>query len=477
MGASQKSAAKTAKPTVRGSKRYDQFQRSEAMGQFGELAYPDSDEDNHDEMEVDEDAASSDADAEHQLGANAEHERDDAPYVFTGVKLHPMIAQSEQAEGGTDEEMKETTPKGVSEASAVPTDVNQVPRHLAPVKARLKCNTAGRKKELRQEGKVTARVASGRKVTTNTITRASRLIKSSTSGKAAITNMQRSMDRYMENVKPTTAQQALSNAPEPDMADASQMNDSDIVDSTPDSQDEVVAGTTRTGTAPGDQDSPIQVQHWLCSFKGAEVKVGANGQCAFLALHASMVNVKGPAIKNTQAVVKDATDLKWYIYSLMMKNLRKDVEAKLVDPIAECASLYPDRPTFTTSAAATAARCVHYDNARGRSIAKTVPATFWAGPHELRAMAQYIREPIIVVDVNANNDAHVQRYGYRHHRLEDGTDHESGMVTALTDRAATDYLTACWSLHVLPTFLILRHNERHFSGVHHHEDVFFAVES
>ncbi|KAL4159229.1 hypothetical protein PRNP1_004995 [Phytophthora ramorum] len=158
------------------------------------------------------------------------------------------------------EEMKETAPKGMSEASAVPTDVNQVPRHLAPVKSRLKCNTAGRKKELRQEGKVTARATSGRKVTTNTNTntRASRLIKSSTSGKAAITNMQRSMDRYMQNVKPTTAQQALSNAPEPDMADASQRNDSDIVDSTPDSQDEVVAGTTRTGTAPGDQDSPIQ---------------------------------------------------------------------------------------------------------------------------------------------------------------------------------------------------------------------------
>ncbi|KAL4115107.1 hypothetical protein PRIC2_014001 [Phytophthora ramorum] len=112
MGASQKGAAMTAKPTVRGSKRYDQFQRSEAMGQFGELAYPNCDEDNHDEMEVDEDAASSDADAEHQLGANAEHEREDAPYVFTGVKLHPMIAQSEQAEGGTDEEMKETAPKG-----------------------------------------------------------------------------------------------------------------------------------------------------------------------------------------------------------------------------------------------------------------------------------------------------------------------------------------------------------------------------
>ncbi|GMG15426.1 unnamed protein product [Phytophthora fragariaefolia] len=53
--------------------------------------------------------------------------------------------------------------------------------------------------------------------------------------------------------------------------------------------------------------------------------------------------------------------------------------------------------------------------------------------------------------------------------MEDGTDHESGNYTALTDREATEYLRNCWALHVLPTFLILRQHERQFYGVRHGE--------
>ncbi|OWZ05497.1 hypothetical protein PHMEG_00022409 [Phytophthora megakarya] len=72
-------------------------------------------------------------------------------------------------------------------------------------------------------------------------------------------------------------------------------------------------------------------------------------------------------------------------------------------------------------------------------------------------MAQYLREPLLVLDVNEHNDAHMQRYMYTEYRLADGTDHASGYIDAHTDRAAQDYLYECWRLHVMPTFLILHH--------------------
>jgi hypothetical protein len=40
----------------------------------------------------------------------------------------------------------------------------------------------------------------------------------------------------------------------------------------------------------------------------------------------------------------------------------------------------------------------------------SIPSEFWAGAEVLRAMARYLREPLVVFDVKAQNDAHVQRY-------------------------------------------------------------------
>ncbi|KAE8976158.1 hypothetical protein PR002_g25393 [Phytophthora rubi] len=50
------------------------------------------------------------------------------------------------------------------------------------------------------------------------------------------------------------------------------------------------------------------------------------------------------------------------------------------------------------------------------------------------------------------------------HRLRNDEDHESGCYEALSHGQARDYLFACWSLHVLPYFLV-----RHFYGVAHGE--------
>ncbi|KAE8912113.1 hypothetical protein PF003_g3713 [Phytophthora fragariae] len=250
------------------------------------------------------------------------------------------------------------------------------------------------------------------------------------------------MASYMQNAAAqcTPAQPGQSQLPAT-LAEAKSSGDN-IVRATPDSQDDVIIGETKVGTADGDADLPIQLGQWLQSFQGTEVAVAANGQCAILAILATSMNHQGREMKNSTDVVEEATELKWYVYTLMMANLRKDVELHLVDPISECNKLYPDQVKYGSVQGATAALYAHYDAARRRSAGTQVPPTFWAGPHELRAMAQYLREPILVFDVNPAGDAHVQRYSYGMHRLKDGADHESGCCNTATDREATEYLLA-----------------------------------
>ncbi|KAF4143143.1 hypothetical protein GN958_ATG07673 [Phytophthora infestans] len=150
----------------------------------------------------------------------------------------------------------------------------------------------------------------------------------------------------------------------------------DVVPATPDSQEELTKGPTRTGTDAGDSGLPIQVSQWLASFDGTMVAVEANGQCAFLAMYASTVNHSAAKLKTTKAVVREATSLKDSIYALMMFNLRKDVALGLVDPIAEYAKLYPDNPAYTSTEPSTAALYGHYNQARTRSTGVKVPASF-----------------------------------------------------------------------------------------------------
>ncbi|GMF62794.1 unnamed protein product [Phytophthora fragariaefolia] len=130
-------------------------------------------------------------------------------------------------------------------------------------------------------------------------------------------------------------------------------------------------------------------------------------------------------------------------------------------------TLYPGQEKISSTEAATAALYAHYDAARIKSANVRAPPPFWVGPNELRAMAQHLREPILVFDTGEHNNAHIQRYGYKMYRRANGKDHESGYAKPLSDRAAVEYLAECKLLHVLPIFLILRHHEKHFYGVCH----------
>ncbi|GMF52001.1 unnamed protein product [Phytophthora fragariaefolia] len=136
------------------------------------------------------------------------------------------------------------------------------------------------------------------------------------------------------------------------------------------------------------------------------------------------------------------------VCALMLTYLHRDVDAGMLDPATVYRKLYPHHIEIEYKDAATAARFAHYERERSRPTDSTVPSSFWVGPHELRAMAQYIKEPLLVLDGDRKRYATLQKYAFQTHRLRNGEDHESGSYEALTADQARAYLHACWTHHV-----------------------------
>ncbi|KAJ8525070.1 hypothetical protein ON010_g16045 [Phytophthora cinnamomi] len=98
----------------------------------------------------------------------------------------------------------------------------------------------------------------------------------------------------------------------------------------------------------------------------------------------------------------------------------------------------------------------------------------WANPHVLRTYAPHLRQPILVIDVDSSGTGRFQIYSYQDHELHregdpDVTTHETGNYTSLDDATASEYFLTCGRLHVLPTFMLLKHHECHFYGVQYGE--------
>ncbi|KAE9201610.1 hypothetical protein PF005_g14888 [Phytophthora fragariae] len=220
----------------------------------------------------------------------------------------------------------------------------------------------------------------------------------------------------------------------------------------------------KTERAPG---MPQQLPVFLIPFSGALTEVPANGQCAYAALYASATATTEPRLEFTSDVVKGINILKRSVYTLMMVNLANDIACHVIDPRRELQRLYPTQPPPTDPTVATEALFSHYAHERVRTANAHIPSAFWAGPEVLRAMAQYLREPLFVLDVDANNDAHVQRYFYKDYVMPNGDIHETGCGGAMTDAEAKAMLTQYASLHVMPVFMVLKKHEGHFYGVRH----------
>lgn len=268
--------------------------------------------------------------------------------------------------------------------------------------------------------------------------------------------------------KPLSAQEQ---APSPSLGLAQQLPASHESIPTPKSEAGYTMGKTVYSTG-----LPQQLPFFLRQLPAQLITVPANGQCAYSAFFASTTNVmssmEGLELRFTSSTVREINALKRKVYTLMMANLVDDVQAKLVDPRNELRRIYPNQQPPISMEAATAALFAHYAQERVRSVNSHVPHDFWAGTEVLRAMAQYLREPLYVMDVNEHNDAHVQQYYYKDYLLPNGMEHESGCGRPISDKKALALFEHCANLHVLPTIMVLKQHENHFYGVGHSADVF-----
>lgn len=165
------------------------------------------------------------------------------------------------------------------------------------------------------------------------------------------------------------------------------------------------------GTKPPSQN-PIQADYWLSWFQAREVHVPESGQCAMLALYATISNFQGNTLKCTPETTAEANYHKKAIYVLMVSNLPADAALGLVDPGDMLDRLYPDSPRQPTKEASTALLCTHLLHERARSVDASVRRTHWADACVLRSYAQYLRQPLLVIDVKENGDGSMQIYSY-----------------------------------------------------------------
>ncbi|KAE9210100.1 hypothetical protein PF004_g16280 [Phytophthora fragariae] len=270
-------------------RRFERFQRAEALGRYEAVAESgsDSDEDGRSEMDVDTGP-----------GGTSDEE---APYAYSGTTRGSDAA--EFAVGSRKQDIETMVENTMTELLA--RDV-----HMVEVSA---TDTADHGPTVTQEATSSLRpkFSHARKVTA----KMNKKKRASSAGvglqDGAIKGMQVSMANYMQRQTvvstPSIPENSGDNSYERTECEGS------IIPATPDSQEDLTMGEPHVGTAAGDCDLPVQLGQWLASFQGHEVQVATNGHCAFLAILASNINHSGPGMKNTPEVIRDATDLKCLI--------------------------------------------------------------------------------------------------------------------------------------------------------------------
>ncbi|GMF14862.1 unnamed protein product [Phytophthora fragariaefolia] len=146
----------------------------------------------------------------------------------------------------------------------------------------------------------------------------------------------------------------------------------------------------------------LDYRAWIGSVHGTPVTVPANGQCLFLAFHATTTNTQTKKLTLRRATVAAADLVKQRVLDIVLAKLRYDVKLRLILPKEELQRMYPGEAPPATQEAAAAMLYIHFVKMREVSVGMSVPRTLWEGPTVLRVMAVYLREPVYVWLLSAN---------------------------------------------------------------------------
>lgn len=163
-----------------------------------------------------------------------------------------------------------------------------------------------------------------------------------------------------------------------------------------------------------DRDNPGRngLETWINTIGGRVTDVEANGQCGWLALYAAAHNVEHDELEMTAKTILEATQWKKRVLNVLLASLNQLVEAKVIDLTTEQGAQYSSDNKQTTCPSVDAL-AMYWDAERRRSVDIPVPESCWVNMTVLHGATLFLREPVYVLDVHEDGNAHLGMYAYR----------------------------------------------------------------
>lgn len=223
---------------------------------------------------------------------------------------------------------------------------------------------------------------------------------------------------------------------------------------------------------------PVFYLHsWIESHSASIIDVPGNGNCMYGAFFATTVGTyeDGPTLKyegGKQDLVQIYKERILFICQDMVRTEACIGPSRLFLLRDRLTSLYPSEGWQDVGDLERVRdRLIrHYDKASDFLVTQRVGPTWWGRAAELVAASVYLREPIYVIDVLEGNEIRVHCYNYRDEMGPDGVAREVGVDWATTMSTFEKLVSECLSNAVIPTVLILRHD----NGTQHYQAVRFS---
>ncbi|GMF29166.1 unnamed protein product [Phytophthora fragariaefolia] len=216
-------------------------------------------------------------------------------------------------------------------------------------------------------------------------------------------------------------------------------------------------------------DACAPLSAWLSTLGGKVVNVAANGHCGWLAFYAALFNVEEGLDSVSKEVADSANLLKKQVLNAMIANIMDEVKLHPQDLQAELRASGCHTAAAGTHEEQVCAIVNHYVAQRDKSVRAHVPMPFWIRPAHIKAMTQYARETIYVLDVQSDGQARMQAYAF--HEVEAPPDMkiETGTVCPVPTEHALGLLGDLVAARITPPVMVLRWNDtgNHFQAVNY----------
>ncbi|KAE9310447.1 hypothetical protein PR003_g20262 [Phytophthora rubi] len=169
---------------------------------------------------------------------------------------------------------------------------------------------------------------------------------------------------------------------------------------------------------PTDRGAPLD--DWLGILGGKVVDVAANGQCGWIALYAALYNIEEGLVEVTKAVADSANLLKKRVINSMIANIVDEIKSHSHELQSELRASGCHAVVNGGFDEQMCALVNHLVTQRDKPVKAKVPQHYWVRPAHIKAMAQFARESLYVLDVQEDDQDRVQAYAY--HDIRDAQD-------------------------------------------------------